>query len=166
MVLFHVYICDLACIFYVCICVYVFIYSRTIALVELMFLLIKPTLNKVYFTLLYFTLLRHHATFSGNVAYDKSARQVLGTWGEHGANRVIDGDLSPKVDDGYCACPLDGTEREPAWWQVDLGMPYVVLGLNITNPDAELCECVYPMTYEPNWPLLLTKFDFKPSMDK
>ena len=31
-------------------------YSRTIAHVELMFLLIKPTLNKVYFTLLYFTL--------------------------------------------------------------------------------------------------------------
>ena len=36
----------------------VFMYSRTIALVELMFLLIKPNLNKVYFTLfLHFTLL-------------------------------------------------------------------------------------------------------------
>ena len=37
------------------ICVYMCVYSRTIAHVELMFLLIKPTLNKVYFTLLYFT---------------------------------------------------------------------------------------------------------------
>ena len=39
---------------YMCVCVCVFMYSRTIAHVELMFLLIKPTLNKVYFTLLYF----------------------------------------------------------------------------------------------------------------
>ena len=56
MVLSPVYICDLVCIFnlcvYVCVCLF---YSRTIAHVELMFLLIKPTLNKFYFTLLYFT---------------------------------------------------------------------------------------------------------------
>ena len=38
---------------YMCVCV--FMYSRTIAHVELMLLLIKPTLNRVYFTLLYFT---------------------------------------------------------------------------------------------------------------
>ena len=58
MVLSPVYIYDLACIFNLCVyvCVCVFMYSRTIAHVELMFLLIKPTLNKVYFTLLYFTL--------------------------------------------------------------------------------------------------------------
>ena len=37
-----------------CVYVCVFMYSRTIAHVELMFMLIKPTLNKVYFTLLYF----------------------------------------------------------------------------------------------------------------
>ena len=55
MVLSPVYIYDLACIFNVCIYVCVFMYSRTIAHVELMFLLIKPTLNKVYFT--YFILL-------------------------------------------------------------------------------------------------------------
>ena len=54
MVLSAVYICDLVCIFDLCIYVCVFMYSRTIAHVELMFLLIKPTLNKVYFTLLYF----------------------------------------------------------------------------------------------------------------
>ena len=44
-------------VFLMCVYVCVFMYSRTIAHVELMFLLIKPTLNKVYFTLLYFTLL-------------------------------------------------------------------------------------------------------------
>ena len=52
MVLSPVYIYDLACIFNLCVYVCVFMYSRTIAHVELMFLLIKPTLNKVYFTLL------------------------------------------------------------------------------------------------------------------
>ena len=56
MVLSPVYIYDLACIFNLCVYVCVFMYSRTIAHVELMFLLIKPTLNKVYFPLLYFTL--------------------------------------------------------------------------------------------------------------
>ena len=40
-------------VFLLCVRVCVFMYSRTIALLELMFLLIKPTLNKVYFTLLY-----------------------------------------------------------------------------------------------------------------
>ena len=57
MVLSPVYIYDLVRIFNVRVYVCVFMYSRTIAHVELMFLLIKPTLNKVYFTLLYFTLL-------------------------------------------------------------------------------------------------------------
>ena len=60
MVLSPVYIYDLACIFHVCVYVCVFMYSRTIAHVELMFLLIKPTLNKVYFTLLYFNIDRRH----------------------------------------------------------------------------------------------------------
>ena len=41
---------------YVMFICYMFMYSRTLALVELMLLLIKPTLNKVYLTLLYFTL--------------------------------------------------------------------------------------------------------------
>ena len=43
------------------VCVYAYVqvlYSRIIAIFELMFLLTKPTLNNVYFTLLHFTLSR------------------------------------------------------------------------------------------------------------
>ena len=57
----------------VCVYVCVFMYSRTIALVELMFLLIKPTLNKVYFTLLYFVKHMSHylRTTDSQFAYEK-----------------------------------------------------------------------------------------------
>ena len=52
-------------LYHLCVCVSVCacsMYSRTIALFGLMFLLTKPTLNKVYFTLLYFTLPGHDHT--------------------------------------------------------------------------------------------------------
>ena len=54
-------------LYYVCVCVCVSVcacsmYSRTIALFGLMFLLTKPTLNKVYCTLLCFTLPGHDHT--------------------------------------------------------------------------------------------------------
>ena len=52
MVLFSAYIYAAICIS-VCVCVCACsMYSLTIALFDLMFLLTKPTLNKVYFTLL------------------------------------------------------------------------------------------------------------------
>ena len=71
MVLSPVYIYDLACIFDLCVYVCLFTYSRTIAHFELMFLLIKPTLNKVYFTLLYFT------SRSGTVSWKGTSNDAL-----------------------------------------------------------------------------------------
>ena len=81
----------------------VFMYSRTIAHVELMFLLIKPTLNKVYFTLLYFT---YHnlvmpydmiwVNFGSDNAGTKPLPEPMLTYHQEGSAAMISGQFHRK----------------------------------------------------------------------
>ena len=66
----------------------------------------------------------------------KTAIQGPTTWPDiyqNQADRAVDGNINPKLEDGSCSHPLAVDNTNGPWWQVDLGAQFVIVSVNITN---------------------------------
>ncbi len=67
--------------------------------------------------------------FTGNVAYNKTARQA-GTVPGCVANNAVDGNIvgidCPYSNGCQMACSRTYNRKNPTWWQVDLGSLHVI----------------------------------------
>ena len=70
-----------------------------------------------------------------NIALGQNATQGPGTMGVQIAERAVDGNLSTVNDGRACTHTTQGTTTSPAWWQVDLGDAYRIIGTKIYDRE-------------------------------
>ena len=68
------------------------------------------------------------------MALDKPAEQLGISGKKNTADRAVDGDTNPVMDDGSCAHPsTEFTDQAPVWWYVDLGQSYRITQVLLYN---------------------------------
>ena len=88
---------------------------------------------------------RDKLIFPGNVAYNKPASQSSSPytqWSERfPADRAVDGNTHPRMENGHCALP-DVEWGQHAWWRVDLEDTFNIYYVIIHNRDqSEYMYC-------------------------